>query len=239
MKIDILTLFPEMFSGILESSIVKRAIDKRIVSIELHDFREYSKNKHKKVDDTVYGGGAGMLLALQPIVDCLKDVRSDAAKVILTSASGNKYNQQKAIELSKEEHLVIVCGHYEGIDARIHHFIDEEISVGDFVLTGGEIPSLAILDSVIRLLPGAIREESYIEESFWDNLLEYPQYTKPAEFDGLLVPEVLTSGNHEEIRKFRRYKALEKTYKMRPDLLEQAQLTKEDLKFLEEIKRKS
>ncbi|HEY8444501.1 MAG TPA: tRNA (guanosine(37)-N1)-methyltransferase TrmD [Bacilli bacterium] len=238
MRIDILTLFPEMFTGVINSSIIKRAIDKGIVQVNIHNFRDYSLNKHQKVDDTPYGGGAGMVLTLQPLVDCLKAIPNyDKAYKVLTSASGALYNQKKASDLSKREHLVVICGHYEGVDERITHYIDEELSIGDYVLTGGEIPALTIIDSVIRLLPEAISEESTIEESYTSGLLEYPQYTKPAIYDGLEVPSVLVSGNHEEIRKFRRYQALKKTYLRRPDLLNNVSLTKEDLNFLELIKK--
>lgn len=237
MIIDILTLFPEMFTGIINNSIIKRTIEKGLVKINIHDFREYSTNKHKKVDDTPYGGGAGMLLTMQPIVDCLKDIEGyQNAKKILTSASGKKYNQSKVEKLSQEKHLIILCGHYEGVDYRINNYMDEEISIGDFILTGGEIAALTIIDSVIRLLPEALTKESIIEESFSSSILEYPQFTKPAVFDGYKVPDVLVSGNHEEIRKYRRYTALKKTYHNRPDLLTAAFLTSEDKKFLEKIK---
>lgn len=237
MIIDILTLFPEMFNGFVNSSIIKRAIDKDLVQINVIDFREYSKNKHKKVDDTPYGGGAGMLLTLQPIVDCLQSITGySQAMKILTSPSGKKYDQKLAEKLSKEQHLIIICGHYEGFDERITNYINQEISIGDFVLTGGEVASLAIIDSVIRLIPGAITNESIIDESFTSSLLEYPQYTKPAVFDGHKVPDVLVSGNHEEIRKYRRYMALKKTYYNRPDLLENVNLNDEDLRFLQKIK---
>ncbi len=237
MIIDILTLFPEMFEGVLNSSIIKRAIDKNVVTINIHDFRTYSNNKHKKVDDTPYGGGAGMLLTLQPIVDCLKAINYKEAKVLLTTPSGSTYNQEKAKSLSEENRIIIICGHYEGIDARIENYIDEEVSIGDFVLTGGEIASLAILDSVIRLLPEAINASSIEDESFSYNLLEYPQYTKPASFDGFDVPSQLVNGNHEEIRKFRRYTSLKKTFSLRPDLLDKVMLTKEDKMFLNEISK--
>lgn len=237
MIIDILTLFPEMFNGFLSSSIIKRALDKELVKINVIDFREYSKNKHKKVDDTPYGGGAGMLLTLQPIVDCLKAIDGyTQAKKILTTPAGKPYQQKTAERLAQEKHLIIICGHYEGFDERITNYIDEEISIGDFVLTGGEIASLAIIDSVIRLLPGAITNESILDESFSSSLLEYPQYTKPAVYDGYSVPDVLISGNHEEIRKYRRLMALKKTYLNRPDLLAQEKLTSEDLRFLQAIK---
>lgn len=238
MIIDILTLFPDMFTGIINNSIIKRAIEKGIVEINIHDFREYSKNKHKKVDDTPYGGGAGMLLTLQPIVDCLKAIPNyQNAIKILTTATGKKYDQDCAEKLVQVKHLIILCGHYEGFDERITNYIDQEISIGDFILTGGEIPALTIIDSVIRLLPEAITSESIIDESFTSSLLEYPQYTKPAVYDGYAVPDVLISGNHEEIRKYRRYMALKRTYEKRPDLINKEKLNVEDLKFLEKIKK--
>ena len=226
-----------MFTGVLNNSIIKRTIEKGLVQINIHDFRLYSTNKHKKVDDTPYGGGAGMLLTLQPLVDCLQAIEGyqDATK-ILTSAAGIKYHQNEAERLAKEKHLIIICGHYEGIDERITNYIDKEISIGDYVLTGGEIATLAIIDSVIRLIPNAITSESIIDESHTSTILEYPQYTKPASFDGFNVPDVLVSGNHEEIRKYRRYMALKKTYTLRPDLLEKATLNDEDRKFLQKIK---
>ena len=238
MKIDILSLFPEMYEGILNSSIIKRAIEKRIVEVKILDYRKYSLDKHHKVDDTIYGGGAGMLISVEPVARCIKDIEGykDAYKII-TSPTGTKFSQEKAKELAKIDHIIIVCGHYEGIDARINNYVDEEISIGDYILTGGEVASMAILDSVIRLLPGAITEASKDEESFSNNLLEYDQYTKPASFDGLDVPFVLTNGNHEEIRKWRRYNSLEKTYKNRPDLIDEEKLNKEDLAFLEDIKK--
>jgi|SRR5690554_1621284 len=238
MRIDVLTLFPEMYEGMLSSSIIKRAIDKGIVKVHLHNFRDFSLNKHMKVDDTPYGGGAGMVIAIQPLLDCLRSIPNyEAAYKIITSASGNKYNQAKANSLSKLAHLIIICGHYEGVDERILDYIDEEISIGDYILTGGELASQVIIDSVTRLLPNVIAKESIIEESFSSSLLEYPQYTKPQSYEGKAVPGVLLSGNHEEIRKFRRFKALEKTYLKRKDLLEKHKFTNEDKKFLEQIKK--
>lgn len=239
MRIDILTLFPEMYSGVLNSSILKRAIESQKVSINIHDFREYSKNKHKKVDDYSYGGGAGMIIGLEPIVECLKTIPNLAtARKIITSPQGLEFTQNKAVELSKLDHIVIVCGHYEGIDERILNYVDEEISIGDFILTGGEIASLAIVDSVVRLLPGVLGNDESIEsESFESDLLEYPQYTRPEVYDNHKVPEVLLSGNHEKIRQWRRYKSIEKTYHKRPDLIIEEKLSDEDKIFLEMVKR--
>lgn len=237
MIIDIITIFPEMFTGIINSSIIKRTIEKELITINVHDFREFTTNKHKKVDDTIYGGGAGMLIQCQPVIDTLKSINGykDAYKII-TSAQGNTYNQDKAKQLSKLDHLIIICGHYEGIDNRVLNYVDEEISVGDYILTGGEIPALTILDSVIRLLPEAITDMSIVDESFETGLLEYPQYTKPYEYDGYTVPDVLISGNHEEIRKYRKFESLKKTYLKRPDLLEKYEFDNESILFLENIK---
>lgn len=238
MIIDILTLFPEMFSG-LNASIVKRAIEKGLVEIRIHDFRAYSLDKNKRVDDYSYGGGAGMIISLQPIVDCLRAIENHGqARKILTSPAGKVYDQSKAIELAGLEHIIIVCGHYEGIDDRIHDYVDESLSIGDYILTGGEIAAMAIVDSIVRLIPGALgNEESHLDESFSDQLLEFPQYTRPPEFEGRAVPEVLLSGDHEKVRRYRRFKSLERTYHNRPDLLEKAKLSPEDLSFLEKIKR--
>lgn len=239
MIIDILTLFPEMFNGVLESSIIKRAIDTKHVTVNVHDYREFSLDKNKKVDDYSYGGGAGMVIRLQPIVDCLQSIKGfENAKKIVTTPKGVKYKQSKAKSLSKEKHIVLICGHYEGIDERILNYIDEEISIGDYILTGGEIAALAIIDSVVRLIPGTLgNEQSNVEESF-EELLEYPQYTRPEIYDDIKVPDVLLSGNHENIRKYRRFEALKATYERRPDLLVDLELGKEDQRMLEKIKNK-
>ena len=237
MRIDIISIFNEMFEGFLNNSIIKRAIEKNIVEIHLHDFREYSQNKHKHVDDTTYGGGAGMLIALPALVDCIKDIDGyDKAFKIITSPIGKTYNQELAKKYSKLDHIIIVCGHYEGIDDRIINYVDEEVSIGDYILTGGEIPALTIIDSVIRLLDGAIREESSEDESFNNDLLEYPQFTKPPTYEGYNVPEVLINGNHEEIRKYRLYESIKRNYKRKIDLLEKHLFTKEEEFYLEAIK---
>ena len=220
MKIDILTLFPKMFEGILEESIIKRAIEKGLVENNIIDFREFSKLSNHQVDDTPYGGGSGMVLRCEPLVEAIESVKTMDSKVLLMCPQGVPYKEKKAIELSKEKHLIFVCGHYEGYDERIRNFVDEEISIGDYVLTGGEIPAMAIMDSVIRLLPGVIKEDSYLEDSFMNNRLDYPTYTKPATFRGLTVPEVLLSGDHARIKQWREEQALENTKKRRKDLLE-------------------
>lgn len=236
-RFDILTLFPEMIEGMLNQSILKRAIEKKIIEVNIINFRDFSTNKHSTVDDYAYGGGAGMLISVEPIHLAMKTIPNiDKAYKILTSPSGNVYNQNKAEKLSKLDHIVIVCGHYEGIDNRILDYIDEEISIGDYVLTGGEIPACAIIDSIARLVPGVISDESIVGESFTMGLLEYPQYTRPYEYDGKKVPDVLVSGHPANIKKWQRYQSLKKTYEVRPELLGNIALTNEDIKMLEEIK---
>ncbi len=221
MKIDILTLFPEMFKGVFDESIIKRAVLDGKVEINLHNFRDYTLDPHGKVDDTPYGGGAGMVLACQPIFDCVEAIKTEESKVILLTPSGTPYKQKMAYQLSNEKHLIIICGHYEGFDERIRTLADYEISIGDYVLTGGEIPSMVLVDSIVRLIPGVINERSHIEDSFNENyLLDYPTYTKPRVFRGMEVPEVLTSGDHAKINEWRYNKAIEITKEVRPDLLE-------------------
>ena len=225
MKIDILTLFPNMFDGFFNESIIKRAKDNKLIDINIVDFRKYSKDAHMKVDDTPYGGGAGMVLTCQPIFDAVKDLKKENSKVILLTPSGKQYKQRDAYELSKEEHLIIICGHYEGFDERIRTLADIEISIGDYVLTGGEIAACVLVDSITRLIPGAINEESHINDSFNDKyLLDYPTYTKPSVYDGLEVPEVLLSGDHKKIDEWRKQKQIEITTKLRPDLLEKGEV---------------
>ena len=219
MKIDILTLFPKMFDGFLSESIIKRAISNKNVEINIIDFRKYSKLKHKQVDDTPYGGGAGMVLMCEPVVDAIEDLKDDDTLVILMCPQGKVYKQKDAIELKSKKHLIIICGHYEGYDERIRNFVDLEISIGDYILTGGEIPAMAITDSIVRLLPGVINTDSYIEDSFTNNLLDYPTYTKPYDFRGLKVPSVLISGDHQKIKDFREQEQLKRTQIRRPDLL--------------------
>lgn len=236
MRIKIVTLFPQMFENFKSTSVVGRAIEKGYVSIECVDFREYSLDKHHHVDDTPYGGGAGMVLRCDIIDRCLEDIKTDKSHILLMSPQGKTFNQEIANRLALEEEIIIVCGHYEGFDERIRGYVDEEISVGDFVLTGGEIPAMAISDSVIRLLDGAIRKESFTDDSFYNGLLEYPQYTRPLEYKGEVVPEVLQNGNHEHIRKYRLKEALRKTYLRRPDLLKDRNFSKEELILLDEIK---
>lgn len=237
MKISILTLFPEMFS-IFDHSIIGRARENNIIELNLLNIRDYTLNKHKKVDDYPYGGGAGMVMAPQPIVDSIRKAKeSNNGKVVFLGPRGKTFNQEVAKELSKEEGLIFLCGHYEGIDERVYKHIDMEISLGDFVLTGGEMAAIPVVDSILRLIPGVLgKEESFMEESFYNGLLEYPQYTRPEEFEGDKVPDILLSGHHENIRKWRRLKSLEITKKNRPDLYKDITLTKEDIKILKNNK---
>lgn len=233
MKISILTLFPEMFS-IFNHSIIGRAKDNNIIDLDVLNIRDHTLNKHKKVDDYPYGGGAGMVMAPQPIVDTIRHAKeNNKGKVVFLGPRGKTFNQEIAKELSKEDSLVFLCGHYEGIDERVYKHIDMEISLGDFVLTGGEMAAIPVIDSILRLIPGVLgKEESFMEESFYNGLLEYPQYTRPEDFEGDKVPEILLSGHHENIRKWRRFKSLEVTKRIRPDLYKNITLTKEDIKIL-------
>ena len=219
MKFDVLTLFPEMFE-ILNQSIIGKAIEKELIDINLINIRHFSKDKHKKVDDTPYGGGAGMVMKPDVVYDAYQSIKDRNAKVIYMSPQGKPLNQKKVEELSKENHLIILCGHYEGIDQRVlDKIVDEEISIGDYVLTGGEIPAMVLIDSVSRYVEGVLKEDSIKEESFSNGLLEYPQYTRPEIFEGMKVPEILLSGHHENIEKWRKEKSLEMTKKKRPDIL--------------------
>ena len=221
MKIDILSLFPEMFDNVFNESIIKRAINDNKVSIKIHDFREFTLDPHKKVDDTPYGGGAGMVLTPQPIFDCVESIKTPESKVILLTPDGVPYKQKIAYDLSKESHLIIICGHYEGFDERIRTLADLEISIGDYVLTGGEIPAMVLVDSIVRLIPGVINEQSHLEDSFNDNyLLDYPTYTKPRVFRNMEVPEVLVSGDHAKIAAWRKEQSIKKTKERRPDLMQ-------------------
>lgn len=238
MKFDVLTLFPEMFEPI-KQSVIGKAIEKDLLKINVINIRDFSKDKHKKVDDTVYGGGAGMLIRPDVVYDSFNSVKDENAKVIYLSPQGKKLCQSKVEELAKEKHLILLCGHYEGIDQRvIDEIVDEEISIGDYVLTGGEIPAMVLIDSVSRYVEGVLTQGSTQEESFSSGLLEYPQYTRPEEFKGVKVPDVLQSGHHQNIEKWRRIKAIETTYIKRPELLEKVQLTDEEKKYLEELKNK-
>lgn len=220
MKFDVLTLFPEMFEA-LKQSIIGRATNQKLIEINLINIRNFSKNKHKKVDDTPYGGGAGMVMMPEVVYDAYNSIsQKEQAKVIYLSPQGKTLNQKKVLELSKEEHLILLCGHYEGIDQRVlEEIVEEEISIGDYVLTGGELPAMVLIDTISRQIEGVLKKESIKEESFTDNLLEYPQYTRPEVFHEKKVPEVLLSGHHENITKWRKEKQLEVTKQKRPDLL--------------------
>lgn len=238
MKFDVLTLFPEMFKS-LEESIIGKAKEKNLIDINLINIRDFSKDKHKKVDDTPYGGGAGMVMKADVVYDAFKSIKQDNAKVIYLTPQGKTLNQKKVEELSKESHLILLCGHYEGIDQRvIDKIVDEEISIGDYVLTGGEIPAMVLIDSVSRYIEGVLSKDSTKEESFSNGMLEYPQYTRPEVFENKKVPEILLTGHHENIEKWRRKKAIEITYKKRPDILKNKNLSEMDVKLLSEVQNK-
>lgn len=239
MEIDIITIFPEMFPGPLGCSIIGRALERGLFKLAVHNLRDYTTDKHRIVDDTPYGGGAGMVMKPEPIFRAVGSLaHKGKSRVILLCPQGELFNQEKAWELSRENHLILICGHYEGIDERVRQYlVTDEISTGDYILTGGEIPAMALVDAVVRLLPGVLGEYSSVqEETFTDNLLEYPQYTRPPEWEGMAVPSILLSGHHEEIRRWRRRESLKRTLRRRPDLLERAVLTEEDLALLREIK---
>lgn len=220
MKIDILTLFPNMFDGILNESIIKRAIDKGLVEINIVNFRDYTPLNNGQVDDTIYGGGPGMLLRCEPIFECIDAIKTEDSKIVIMSPEGKTFDQACARKYSSFKHLIIICGHYEGFDERIKTLADEIISMGDFILTGGEIPSMAIIDSVIRLIPGVINDESLSSETFEDGLLDYPSYTKPSVYRGMSVPDVLLSGDHAKINAWREEMRRKNTKEKRPDLME-------------------
>lgn len=245
MKIDVLSIFPEMFSGVLGHSILKKAEEKQAVSYQIVNFRDFADNRHQTVDDYPYGGGAGMVLKPQPIFDAVENLvqKAEAKKprVVLMCPQGERYTQKKAEELSQEEHLIFICGHYEGYDERIReHLITDEISIGDYVLTGGELGAMVVIDSVVRLLPGVLgSEESHIQDSFSTGLLEHPHYTRPADFRGMKVPDVLISGNHRLIEEWRKKESLRRTHLRRPDLLEEIELPSEMQKLLAEIRNQS
>ncbi len=246
MNIKVMTLFPEMFSGPLNNSIIQRARDNKLIDMEFVNIRDYADNKHKKVDDYPYGGGPGMVMTPQPIFDCYNNIINmmnmedgEKPRVIYLSPKGRTFNQNMAVELSKEKNIIMICGHYEGIDQRvIDEIVTDEISIGDYVLTGGEIPAMAIIDSVARLIPGVLSQnQSFEEESFYLGLLEYPQYTRPREFRGFNVPSVLTSGDHKKIEEWRREQSLKTTFERRADLLDDMELSKKDKGFLKKIRK--
>lgn len=238
MKINILTLFPEMFTAVLNSSILGRAVNKGILSFELYNIRDYTENKHRHVDDSPFGGGAGMVLSPQPVFDAVNHVKelNDPwnGKIVYMSPEGRTLTPDIAKDYTKYDNIMILCGHYEGIDQRIiDNLVDDEVSIGDYILTGGELPAMVFIDCISRLIPGVLnKEESYMNESFTDGLLEYPQYTRPESYKGYNVPEVLLSGHHKNIKDWRRKQSLLITYKKRPELLNKVELTKDDIEFL-------
>ena len=241
MRFDILSVFPEMIRPALTESILGRACSKGILEINLHNIRDYTTDKHRRTDDTPYGGGWGMVMTCQPIIDCHKAVVGEDKDLLTVymSPSGKVLNQKLAMKLAKQKRIVIICGHYEGIDQRIiDKIVDEEISIGDYVLTGGEIPAMVLIDSVSRYIEGVINFESTSEESFSKGLLEYPQYTRPENFLGIQVPEILKSGHHENIEKWRRKEAIKTTYIKRPELLKKAKLTDEEIEYVKELRNK-
>ena len=252
MKITILTMFPQMFDSFREGPVVQRAIRKGSLELSVVDIKEFAPGSFRHIDDSPFGGGAGMVMRCQPVLDALRSVRGSAVSgsaesgsavssrstiVAALSPAGRQFTQKQAHRLSELDHLILICGHYEGMDERIYRHVDEEISIGDYVLTGGEIAAMAVSDAVIRLLPGALRSESTSEESFENGLLEYPQYTQPAVYEGEAVPEVLLSGNHARIRRWRLKESLRRTMDRRPDLLEGRQFTEEEIALIEEIKK--
>ena len=239
MKITILTLFPEMFEDMLKTSVIGRALAKGCAEVELVQIRDFTTDKHRHVDDTPFGGGKGMVMKCQPVLDALASVRTEGAHVIMMSPAGVKFDQQKAHEYAAMDHLIILCGHYEGMDYRINSHVDELVSIGDYVLTGGELAAMVISDAVIRLQKGSLAEGSTEEESHENGLLEYPQYTQPADYEGDLVPAVLLSGNHAKIREWRILQSLKLTEKMRPDLYEKHEFTEEELKILKKAAKEA
>lgn len=239
MRIDVLTLFPDFFDVLKGWSIIGRALSDGVFSLNAVNIRDFSKDKHKRVDDYPFGGGPGMVMKPEPIYDAISSVKSDESLVIYLSPQGKIFNQELANSLSKERHLILLCGHYEGIDNRVvENYVDIEISIGDYVLTGGEIPAMVLIDSIVRLLPGTLScEESYKDESHYDGLLEYPQYTRPRVFNGISVPEVLLSGNHERIREWRKCQALRNTLLKRPDMLNKYKLSAKEKEMLDRMKK--
>ncbi|MFT8317157.1 MAG: tRNA (guanosine(37)-N1)-methyltransferase TrmD [Sporolactobacillus sp.] len=244
MKIDILSLFPQMFTGVLNESILGKAAEKNKVAFQLTDFRDYTENKHHRVDDSPFGGGAGMVLMPQPLFDAMAAVHQadeTPARIILTSPQGKPFRQKDAEALANEQHLIFICGHYEGFDERIaEHLVTDEYSLGDFVMTGGELAAMAMIDSIVRLLPGVLGNETSAEtDSFSDGLLEHPHYTRPADFRGMKVPDILLSGNHERIAEWRHRESLRRTYLRRPDLLQHRRMSAEEKKWIAEFQRQT
>lgn len=234
MKITVLTMCPEIFEGFAQSVLVRRASDRNMLELKISDIRDYAKGSFRHIDDSVFGGGAGMLMRPEPVIDALEACRDENSHTVLFAPGGNTYDQKKAHEFCGLDHLILICGHYEGVDARVNAYCDELLSIGDYVLSGGEIPAMAVIDSIVRLL-GTIRSASTEEESFENGLLEYPQYTRPADFRGMKVPAELLSGNHEKIRLWRLKESLKRTLEARPDLIAAKELSEEEKLLLEEI----
>jgi tRNA (guanine37-N1)-methyltransferase len=243
MEINVVTIFPEMFDGPMKQSIWKRAAEKNVVDIRIHNLRDYTTDKHRVVDDYPYGGGAGMVMKPEPFSAAIDGIKGEDKEylVVMTSPQGQVFNQKLAKELSKQKKIILLCGHYEGIDERVRvKLVDMEISIGDYVLTGGEFAAMVIIDAVVRLLPGAIgNKESFEEDSFYNGLLEHPHYTRPPEYLGMKVPDILLSGNHEKIRRWRLKESLRRTLERRPDLLEKREMTREEKELLKEVKREN
>lgn len=239
MKITILTMFPEMLESLKNAPVTQHALRDHLLELEVVDIRNYAGGSYRHIDDSPYGGGAGMILRCQPVLEALKAVRRDASWTVIPSPCGNVFDQKKAHELSNKEHLILIAGHYEGIDQRVYEHCDETLSLGDYILSSGEYSCMVIADAVIRLLDGVMKKESTEDESFENGLLEYPQYTRPEDYEGERVPAVLLSGNHEAIRKWRLYKSIETTLKYRPDLLEKKKLSEEEKEILDQIRIKA
>lgn len=235
MKIKIMTLFPSFYNEFLKSSIIGRAISNGLVEIEIINIRDYSLDKNHRVDDRPVGGGAGLIMRLEPLMDCLKANTSSSTHTIFMGPKGHQYTQKDAIRLSKMDEICLICGHYEGVDSRFMDYVDEEISMGDFILTGGEIPAMAISDSIVRLLKGAIADESTQEESFNNTILEYPQYTYPREYDGKKIPDILFCGNHEIVKRYQRKQAIKETYEKRPDLFSKMTYSRKDAELIQQV----
>ncbi|MEE8638225.1 MAG: tRNA (guanosine(37)-N1)-methyltransferase TrmD [Candidatus Margulisiibacteriota bacterium] len=236
MRIDILTLFPEMFQGPLSESLLKKAQEKGLLSLDIVDIRDFTTDKHKTADDTPYGGGSGMVMKAEPITAAISNIKNQKSKIILMCPTGELLTQEKVKALAKQEHLIIICGHYEGVDERVRDLADDEISIGDYILTGGEIPAMVLVDAVARQVPGVVKEEESVrKDSFYEGILDYPSYTKPENFEGKKVPEVLLSGHHAEIDRWRRKEAIRQTFFRRPGLLAKAEISQDDKKLLEEI----
>ncbi|MDY0075149.1 MAG: tRNA (guanosine(37)-N1)-methyltransferase TrmD [Acholeplasmataceae bacterium] len=237
MKIDILTLFPEFFHPFLRTSIIKRGIEDGFIDIKTHQLREYSSLKHQRIDDTPYGGGAGMLMMFPPFYEAIKTLKREDSYVIMTSPQGQLLDQKKVTELSQKKHIIILCGHYEGIDARVEHLVDEELSIGNYILTGGEMPAMILADAVSRLVPGVIHEESSETDSLQKGWLKYPQYTKPEVYEGYKVPDILLSGHHQLISDWRKEQSIHRTLTKRPDLIKQIELTEEEKKMIDKLSK--